>query len=257
MANKLDWIINNKKNNLSDFIEALSAFLDQYHVPHKQLNEFCLAIDEIITNILSYAFADKNTHTIHITTEVTKEAITAIISDDGVPFDPTKQAAPDITLPLETRPIGGLGIHLVRSFIDEISYKYENKQNVLRLTKKIKVNEDILMEISESIQDQLVILAPKGRIDSITSTDLDAKISDLIARGFSKIIVDFSATDFVSSAGLRILLMKEKQLRNIHGYLILACMSDVIEEIFEVSGFSSIFKIQKTLDTAINSLKEK
>ena len=101
------------------------------------------------------------------------------------------------------------------------------------------------MEISEIIQDQSVTIIPKGRIDSVTVIDFEDKLSDLIARNFTKIIIDFSTTDFISSSGLRILLMKEKQLRSRSGNLLLINLPEMIEEIFEVSGFSTVFKIQK------------
>jgi len=101
------------------------------------------------------------------------------------------------------------------------------------------------MEISEIIQDQSVTILPKGRIDSVTVVDFEDKLSDLIVRNFTKIIIDFSTTDFISSSGLRILLMKEKQLRSRSGNLLLINLPEMIEEIFEVSGFSTVFKIQK------------
>ena len=101
------------------------------------------------------------------------------------------------------------------------------------------------MEISEIIQDQSVTILPKGRIDSVTVVDFEDKLSDLIVRNFTKIIIDFSTTDFISSSGLRILLMKEKQLRSRSGNLLLINLPEMIEEIFEVSGFSTMFKIQK------------
>ena len=59
------------------------------------------------------------------------------LSDDGVPFDPLKKPDPDITLSVEERPIGGLGIFIVKKTMDTVTYTYENNKNILTMTKKI------------------------------------------------------------------------------------------------------------------------
>ena len=64
------------------------------------------------------------------------------ISDTGVPFDPTVRAEVDTSLPLEERPIGGLGIHLVRSIMDSINYERVEGKNVLTLRKKLEVRSE-------------------------------------------------------------------------------------------------------------------
>ena len=61
-----------------------------------------------------------------------------IIIDSGIPFDPTKKEEVDITMSAEERPIGGLGIHLVREIMDTVNYEYKDNKNILTLSKKIK-----------------------------------------------------------------------------------------------------------------------
>jgi anti-sigma regulatory factor (Ser/Thr protein kinase) len=69
--------------------------------------------------------------------ELDHERLKLTLTDDGPPFDPFSQAAPDTTLSIEDRPIGGLGIHLVRKLMDEISYERRDGHNVVVLVKRL------------------------------------------------------------------------------------------------------------------------
>jgi len=106
------------------------------------------------------------------------------------------------------------------------------------------------MEITTVVNDNIAILMPKGRIDSITANEFDTKITELLDSGQTKVIIDFSGTDFISSAGLRILLLKAKLAKSLKGKIVLSTMSQSISEVFEVSGFSTLFTIFKTVDAA-------
>jgi sigma-B regulation protein RsbU (phosphoserine phosphatase) len=86
---------------------------------------------------MEYAYPPGSKETLQIEMGSDGEQLTFIISDHGVPFDPTKQAEADTTLSVEERAIGGLGIHLVRQIMDVISYERINGFNVLTLKKKL------------------------------------------------------------------------------------------------------------------------
>lgn len=111
------------------------------------------------------------------------------------------------------------------------------------------------MEIATIFNEEIAIILPKGRIDSDTSVDFDEQISNLIAKGLLKFVVDFSETDFISSSGLRVLLMKAKQIKNRGGRIVLTSMPASIDEVFEVSGFSIIFCVYNMLEEAIKDLR--
>lgn len=96
-----------------------------------------MVFDEMLNNIISYAFRQDKEHEIEIKIELTTNRLTMIISDDGVPFNPFGIKAPDIDLPLDQRKIGGLGLHLVRNVMDEVSYQRKIEKNVVTLTKFI------------------------------------------------------------------------------------------------------------------------
>jgi len=96
-----------------------------------------LAIEEAVVNVMNYAYPMGTIGTVSIKASLSDQAITFVISDSGTPFDPTAKSEADTTLSAEERPIGGLGIHLVRQLMDSINYEYTDGYNVLTLTKKI------------------------------------------------------------------------------------------------------------------------
>ena len=95
-----------------------------------------LALEEAVTNVINHAFADlPPPHLIRIRLDITDRVLAAEVIDNGRIFDPTAAPDPDLTLPLEQRMPGGLGIHLMRNVMDRLQYKQEACSNTLRLEK--------------------------------------------------------------------------------------------------------------------------
>jgi len=99
-----------------------------------------LAIEEAVVNVMEYAYPKGEKGNVNIEILVQNEWLTFIISDSGIAFDPTTKENADTSLPAEDRPIGGLGIFLVRQLMDQISYKRIDNKNVLTLRKKLESN---------------------------------------------------------------------------------------------------------------------
>lgn len=97
-----------------------------------------LAIEEAVVNVMNYAYPQDTVGDIKIESKGDDNLLEFIISDTGTPFDPTTKAEVDTTLSAEERPIGGLGIHLVRNIMDSINYERVNGKNILALIKKLK-----------------------------------------------------------------------------------------------------------------------
>ena len=97
----------------------------------------CLAIEEIVTNCIKYGYDDSDEHTILIVLSVADARLTIVVIDDGHAFDPLAEAPPDLSLALEDRQTGGLGIHLLRKLSDDISYERINGTNRLTLSKRM------------------------------------------------------------------------------------------------------------------------
>ncbi|WP_294587536.1 ATP-binding protein [uncultured Phocaeicola sp.] len=96
-----------------------------------------LVCEEIVINVVDYAYPDDDNG--YLKVEVTKNDAELVIQfrDGGIPFNPLLREQPDISLPLEERQIGGLGIFLVQQMMDVVSYEYNNNENVLTIKKNI------------------------------------------------------------------------------------------------------------------------
>ncbi len=123
-------------------IPEVTAFVDeqleQLECPMKTQMQVDVAIDELFSNIAYYAYNPEiGSATVRV--EVTEDPIAVVITfiDNGVPYDPLAKADPDVTLPIEEREIGGLGIYMVKKTMDDVSYEYKDGQNILRIKKNI------------------------------------------------------------------------------------------------------------------------
>ena len=119
---------------LSEFIDMNCEELGVDMVDTMNIN---LALEEAVVNVMSYAYPEGTEGTVDIELTTDRKDMVFTITDSGTPFDPTQKEEVDTTLSAEERPIGGLGIHLVRKLMDSISYQYIDNKNVLTLKKKL------------------------------------------------------------------------------------------------------------------------
>lgn len=125
-----------------DNISMVTAFVDEELMrvgcPRKAKAQIDICIDEIFANIARYAYdSDTGDVTIHIEFDEVERLFSLSFIDCGKPFDPRDVPEPDITSPLEERPIGGLGLFMVKNLTDSIAYRREDGRNVLTIQKRI------------------------------------------------------------------------------------------------------------------------
>lgn len=112
------------------------------------------------------------------------------------------------------------------------------------------------MNISEQIRGGALILALKGRLDTNTSEPFEQRMMAVIDAGNHRLVVDLTELDYISSAGLRVLLMGAKRLKNEEGRLALCGLNDHIREVFEVSGFLKILTVVEDADAAVAAVAD-
>ncbi len=122
---------------LDRILDAVEEFGTRENWQPELLFRVKLVLEELGLNVVHYGGAPGNVPDIQITVTSSSDVLEIGISDNGLPFDPLNDAPPpDLTSAIEDRPIGGLGIHLVLTMMDEISYRREDGRNHLTLTKR-------------------------------------------------------------------------------------------------------------------------
>ncbi len=111
------------------------------------------------------------------------------------------------------------------------------------------------MEIKEDKIDSQIVVSLGGRIDSTAAVEFEEKLIEIIDKGNNTLIIDFKNIQFISSAGLRVLLLAAKKVKPYGGKIILCKMSKDVKEVFDISGFSSIFNIYDDVSDAIKAIK--
>ena len=123
-------------DNLQQVIDFATEKLEERDCPMKAAMQLELVIEEVFVNIASYAYhPEKGSATFCVDFEDEPEAVIMTFVDSGKPYNPLEKSDPDVTLDLNDREIGGLGIFLVKKNVDEISYERTNGKNILRLKK--------------------------------------------------------------------------------------------------------------------------
>ena len=114
------------------------AFLDEQGLPERAAWPFKVALDEVLSNITKYGRTDAaQPPRVDLLLRVTGDDLEIEVRDDTRPFNPLDVAAPDMTLPVEARPVGGLGIFLVRKLMDEVEYEWTGGRNRLRMKRRL------------------------------------------------------------------------------------------------------------------------
>lgn len=135
---KKELTIYNEVDQLTALAGQLEAIGEEWDLSPALVTNINLVLEEAVSNIIFYAYDDKQTHEITITIEKAQQMLTVTIHDDGKPFDPTKSESPDIDLSAEEREIGGLGIFLMGKIMDSINYERKNNKNILTLKKSLE-----------------------------------------------------------------------------------------------------------------------
>ncbi len=124
------------RNNLTDLPslqETIRDFLKCHAVSSEVIYNVCLTVEEIVTNTIKFGYTDVEPHEIVVNLTLAPEEAILVIEDDARGFDPQTAPEPELTQPVEQRPIGGLGLHLVRSLATRLTYRRRQDKNVLEV----------------------------------------------------------------------------------------------------------------------------
>jgi serine/threonine-protein kinase RsbW len=127
--------------NRLDELDRLHAFIAQFSSTSRLSAETAfalgLAVEELVTNVILHGYDDGAEHEIAVAMSMDSGAVVVEMEDDGRPFDSTRMPPVDLSPDPRQRKIGGLGLHFVRSTMDEVSYRRDGNRNQLRMKKRI------------------------------------------------------------------------------------------------------------------------
>lgn len=120
---------------IGETADEIADVLRRNGVPERAIGHLALALDEAMTNTIAYAWPQGGVHELRLDLDVAGGTVVAVVSDDGIAFDPLEVPPPDLESSLEDRPVGGLGVHFMKTLMDAVAYRREADRNVLTMTK--------------------------------------------------------------------------------------------------------------------------
>ena len=134
----IDARLSNRTDAMANLGVVLDRIAGQYNLPRDVLIDLRIALDEVVSNILKYAYADDAPHDIAIHCEIRDGHLETTIEDDGRAFDPLRAPRPDLTVPLAARKVGGLGVLFVKELMNSVSYERVKGRNRLTLRQRLE-----------------------------------------------------------------------------------------------------------------------
>lgn len=265
---------------------AFEEYVAQWEGAKPLIPTLNMALDDLLNNVVQYAFPnDPTEHHIEVEGDVQDGYVILTITDDGIPFNPLSAAPPDLSVLLHEREIGGLGIHLVRSMFDEVTYHRNVGRNVLTVKKKLVSESSVLdhrvdhnrisasdiekqppslphepMGVETDVESvrrgAVVIVTPRDRFDSNSAPEVERILLDHTERGERRIVLDLSHISYISSIGLRVILKAVMVMTKTGGKLVLSGGNEQVRTVLHMSGALMMSLHASTLEEAHLKVQE-
>lgn len=252
--------ISNELPEIRRVANMVEEFCGRHALPEREAKAINVVLDEVLSNVICYGFADSEPHVILVTLNHSAGEISVGIEDDGVPFDPTQVPAPTLVGSLVERKPGGLGIVFVRALTNSIEYRRASERNCLVLRRRVEAEDTApqppqTFRVSESTHGAGRVIAIVGRLDSPAAKMVRDQLLRAIHEGPSWFAVDLSRVSYVSSAGIWALLAAEYLASARGGGLVVFGLSREIRQLFERTGIVGALPICDTAEEALATLR--
>ena len=234
-------------DQLSAIADFITEAARQLHMGERDIFAVQMAVDEAVTNIITHGYPGQPDGSLDISCRKKGDDLIVEIRDRGSPFDPDEVPEPDLHTPLEDRREGGLGIFLMRRMMDRVEFAHLDGENVLTMARHCTPSAGLAAGTS--------LVTPKGRIDATTSAQLERMLRGAIEAAQRFVLVDLSQVTYISSSGLRVLLVAAKELNQRNGTLLLCCLQSSVNRVMQMTGFAEIFPLYGTRDAALQALE--
>jgi phosphoserine phosphatase len=254
-------------DSLEEIFSFVRAILEEIGASDADSYAVTMAVEELFTNMVKYNAAGSGAITLEIEC-IGDEVVCQLTDPDSERFDVTAVPDADIRQPVEQRRPGGLGLHLIRRMLDAIDYEYSGRSSRITFRKRLTIvplravanvadplaggfdGQRLLSNLPENSEDSVMFeirhgeqgtIAFAGRLDAAQC----AKAQEFIDRAGAAQAFDFRGLEYISSAGLGVLLKVHKRLLGSGGRLRLINVNSHIYDIFRFSGFDQVFDVER------------
>ena len=241
---------------VADFVDEVGR---RHDLSERVRHDVGIAVDEIISNIIHHSHRDGAEHGILLRLTLHPGELHAEIVDDGPEFDPLAYQAASPSGSVKERTLGGLGLHLVTSLMDNVRYVRMGDSNHLTLIRRTA--EDDASErrsealLSVTVENGVTIATIGGRFDSSVARDIRDRLSKRIAAGATRMLLDLHRLEYISSAGFWSLLAVGREIEATGGRLALCGIEGEAERLFDLSGLSELFTICESRSAGLEALR--
>ncbi|MDX2162520.1 MAG: anti-sigma factor antagonist [bacterium] len=249
---------------ICDFVVAAAR---EAGFDERALHHCRLAVDEACTNVVEHGYApfqpgsDDCAPQVTVTCGQQHGYFLIQIEDTGAPFDPTSQPDPDLNELFDQHKPGGWGIYFIKKMMDQVEYIRRDGCNILVLGKRLPAvpvpvppPEPASVAVIE-LSPKVALVQPKGHLDALHAKPLDAALQHEIGHGRRGLILDLREVDYLSSAGIKVLVAARQRAHDAKGELVLCCFQPRVLEILQVVGMDLVFTLYATQEAALQHFR--
>lgn len=133
MSDRVELVLASRRDEIGRLLDTVEAFGRQHALGADLVHRLCLALDEVVANVIRHAHDGPGDHRIDVRLWLAGGTVIAEVEDEGRPFDPLQVPPPDLDASIDDRPVGGLGLHILRTVMDRLVYERRGDRNVLRM----------------------------------------------------------------------------------------------------------------------------
>jgi anti-anti-sigma factor len=232
-------------------LRVIDGILRARDVPPAMVHDCVLALEELLANVMTYAYGGQAGQAAHVEVRLPPAAIRVRIEDAGPPFNPFEAPEPDLDAPVADRPIGKLGLVLVKHLADRWEYAREADANVhtLHWKRPAETGEgtfreratlpgqggEMSLDIETGAGSAERRITLRGRLDSLTAPKLDAELAPLLgAATVTSLVFELGGLEYISSAGIRSILRARKALEARGGRVAIVNAQPPVLKVFEI-----------------------
>lgn len=242
--------VTSRPENLARIAEFIGAVTANFGMTEHEAYYIQMAVDDAVTNIIEHAYQAQE-GPIEVIAERRGDDFIVTLRDHGRPFDPNLVTEPDIHAPLDERAIGGLGLYFMRKIMDQVDFRFGDEGwNELIMVRRRRAVSSHPSRYGHGV----MVVVPRGRLDANGSQYLEAELQNLANEGVHHLVVDFQQVTYISSTGLRTLLLAVRRARRHQGDVKLCNLSPAVHKIFRMAGFDMILSMYDSEEKAVAAL---